>query len=59
MKGDRDLGTLEPGKWADFVVLDLDPLITVANMRWISSVWIAGNRIAPAVRMIRAIGTQH
>ena len=46
MKVDRDLGTLEPGKWADFVVLDADPLADIANVRRISSVWIAGNRVA-------------
>jgi imidazolonepropionase-like amidohydrolase len=43
---DRDLGTLEAGKWADFVALDADPLADVANMRRIDSVWIAGNRVA-------------
>ena len=46
MKVERDLGTLEPGKWADFVVLDADPLANISNTRRISSVWIAGNRVA-------------
>jgi imidazolonepropionase-like amidohydrolase len=45
MKLDRELGTLEPGKWADFVVLDGDPLSNISNVRRISSVWIAGNKI--------------
>ena len=42
---DRDLGTIEPGKWADFVVLDGNPLADISNVRRISSVWIAGNRV--------------
>ena len=46
MKVERDLGTLEPGKWADMVVLDADPLTDIRNMRQISSVWIAGNKVA-------------
>ena len=46
MKLDRELGTLEPGKWADFVVLDADPLTDILNTRKIDSVWIAGNRIS-------------
>jgi imidazolonepropionase-like amidohydrolase len=46
MRVDRDLGTLEPGKWADFVVLDADPLANISNVRRISSVWIAGNKVA-------------
>ncbi len=46
MKVDRDLGTLEPGKWADFVVLDASPLEDISNIRRIASVWIAGNRVA-------------
>jgi imidazolonepropionase-like amidohydrolase len=45
MKLDRDLGTLEPGKWADFVVLDADPLTNISNVKRIASVWIAGNQV--------------
>ena len=45
MKLDRDLGTIEPGKWADFVVLDADPLANISNVRRIASVWIAGNQV--------------
>ncbi|HTK50382.1 MAG TPA: amidohydrolase family protein [Gemmatimonadaceae bacterium] len=45
MKLDRDLGTLEPGKWADFVVLDADPLANISNVKRIASVWIAGNQV--------------
>ncbi len=46
MKLDRELGTLQQGKWADFVALDADPLADISNIRKIASVWIAGNRIA-------------
>ncbi|HKP75627.1 MAG TPA: amidohydrolase family protein, partial [Longimicrobiaceae bacterium] len=31
--GRQDIGTLEPGKLADLVVLDADPLASVANLR--------------------------
>jgi len=47
MRLDRDLGTVEPGKWADFVVLNADPLADIHNTRRIASVWIAGNRVNP------------
>jgi imidazolonepropionase-like amidohydrolase len=45
LKVDRDVGTLAPGTWADFVVLDGDPLSDIGNVRKIDSVWIAGNRV--------------
>src|SRR5204862_1962195 len=35
-KLDKDLGTLQTGKWADFVALDADPLVDVANVRKIA-----------------------
>jgi imidazolonepropionase-like amidohydrolase len=42
---DKELGTLEPGKWADFVVLDADPLADISNVRRINSVYVAGNAV--------------
>ena len=44
-KLDTELGTLEPSKWADFVVLDGDPLADISSVRKISDVYIAGNRV--------------
>ena len=41
-----DLGTLTPGSWADFVVLNEDPLADIRATRAIDSVYIAGSRIA-------------
>lgn len=41
-----DVGTLARGKWADFLVLNADPLTDIRNTRQLASVWIAGNRIA-------------
>jgi imidazolonepropionase-like amidohydrolase len=46
MKLDGELGTLEPNKWADFVVLDADPLTDIRATRSIADVYIAGNRVA-------------
>ncbi|HSR43581.1 MAG TPA: amidohydrolase family protein, partial [Longimicrobiales bacterium] len=40
-----EVGTLEPGKWADFVVLREDPLAAVENARTIEGAWVAGNRV--------------
>lgn len=39
------LGTLEKGKQADFILLSKDPLIDIKNTRSIESVWIGGNKI--------------
>lgn len=42
---DEHLGTLEPGKWADFIVLEANPLDDILNTQTLESVWIAGNRV--------------
>jgi imidazolonepropionase-like amidohydrolase len=38
-------GRLEPGAWADFLVLKADPLADIRNTKSLESVWIAGNRV--------------
>jgi len=43
--GLKDLGTLSPGHWADFLVLDADPLKDITNARKISSVYIGGDEV--------------
>ncbi|MXV96315.1 MAG: amidohydrolase family protein [Gemmatimonadetes bacterium] len=43
--GRGDIGTLEPGRRADFIVLRADPLRELANMRSIEGVWVGGERI--------------
>jgi imidazolonepropionase-like amidohydrolase len=39
------IGVITKGAWADFVVLDRDPLKDIRNTRSIASVWIAGNQL--------------
>ena len=46
-----EAGTLEPGKSADFIVLDANPLDDITNTRKISSVFLRGaavDRAQPA-----------
>ncbi len=43
--GAKDLGSLEQGKWADFVVLTANPLTDIRNTRSIEQVYIAGNPV--------------
>jgi imidazolonepropionase-like amidohydrolase len=43
--GLKGLGTLEAGKWADFVVLTANPLDDIKNTRMIESVWIGGEQL--------------
>ena len=40
-----DLGSLEAGKWADFLVLGANPLDDIANSQSLESVYIAGNAV--------------
>ena len=40
-----DVGTLEPGKWGDLIVLASNPAEDIENTKSIESVWIAGNRV--------------
>ncbi len=40
-----DVGTLEPGKWGDLIVLGENPLADISNTKSIEGVWLAGNRV--------------
>jgi imidazolonepropionase-like amidohydrolase len=42
--GDR-VGTLQPGRYADFIVLSRNPLEDIRHTRTIESVWVSGNRV--------------
>ena len=46
-----DVGALKPGAWADFVVLDRNPVDDIRNTRSIVSVWVAGARVLPPGRV--------
>ena len=44
--GLADTGTLVPGKRADFIVLDANPLDDIRNARQINSVYLDGSKLA-------------
>lgn len=50
MQLQSELGTIEPGKHADFLVLEASPLDDMRNIRRQHSVWIGGQRIATPSR---------
>jgi imidazolonepropionase-like amidohydrolase len=45
LKTDKDSGTLEVGKKADFIVLDENPLLDIKNTRTISAVYKDGKKV--------------
>jgi hypothetical protein len=55
MRMERETGTVQPGKAADLVVLDADPLADISNTRRIHAVVAAGRVYDPAV-LWRAAG---
>ncbi len=44
---EKDRGTIEPGKRADLLILDADPLQDVRNIRSIAAIYKAGKRVPP------------
>lgn len=43
--GLKDLGSLAPGHWADFLVLDANPLEDIRNVRKIEGVYVGGEQV--------------
>jgi imidazolonepropionase-like amidohydrolase len=42
---ENESGVLQPGKWADLLVLDRDPTRDIRNTRAISAVYVAGRKV--------------
>lgn len=45
MKRAGQIGTLQPGALADFLVLKSNPLDDIRNTKSLESVWMAGDRL--------------
>jgi imidazolonepropionase-like amidohydrolase len=41
----QQVGSLQPHRWADFIVLGADPTVDIANTKIIEAVYIAGNLV--------------
>ena len=54
--GQDDLGMVAPGKSADFVVLDANPLDDITNTRRISKVFLRGREIDREALRARFMG---
>ena len=54
---EEELGTITPGKWADLVILDADPLTDIRNTRRIHAVVIGGEIVdREAIRELARMG---
>jgi len=51
--GAEDLGTIAPGKWADLIILDGDPVMDIRNSRRIWAVLQAGHVVDRAALLAR------
>jgi len=45
LRWEKDLGTLEAGKFADFVVLSANPLDNISHIRKVEAVYKDGKRV--------------
>jgi imidazolonepropionase-like amidohydrolase len=48
LRGSKEFGTVQPGRQADFLVLDANPLDDIHNTEKLSAVWQAG-KVVPSV----------
>jgi imidazolonepropionase-like amidohydrolase len=55
MKVDKDLGTVEPGKVADLIILDANPLEAISNIRRVRTV-ISGGRTYDCAQLWQSVG---
>jgi imidazolonepropionase-like amidohydrolase len=51
-----DVGTIEAGKTADFIVLDADPTVNITNTRRINAVYLRGTKVDRAALSVRLAG---
>jgi imidazolonepropionase-like amidohydrolase len=45
LRAQDQIGSIQPGRWADLVVLNANPLDDIKNTRNVDSVWIAGVQV--------------
>jgi imidazolonepropionase-like amidohydrolase len=55
MKVDSDVGTIEPGKRADLIIVDGNPLENISNIRKVKTV-IANGRMYDCARLWQSVG---
>jgi len=55
LRGEKEFGTLQPGRQADFLILDANPLDDIHNTEKLSAVWKAG-KMVPSISTKPASG---